>query len=126
MRDDDSTTRLHVGQLLDEVEFQNAREVLVAAVASPDPELSMLGIRAIGLSGGADEVGLLVRLADQAADPIARAEVAWALGRIGSRGSVAPLIAMVSELDHTVRYTAADALDRTAMRLLQGESPGGA
>jgi HEAT repeat protein len=108
MRDDDSTTRLHVGQLLDEVEFQNAREVLVAAVASPDPELSMLGIRAIGLSGGADEVGLLVRLADQAADPIA------------------PLIAMVSELDHTVRYTAADALDRTAMRLLQGESPGGA
>ena len=57
---------------------------------------------------------------------IARAEVAWALGRIGSRGSVAPLIAMVSELDHTVRYTAADALDRTAMRLLQGESPGGA
>jgi HEAT repeat protein len=52
--------------------------------------------------------------------------VAWALGRIGSRGSVAPLIAMVSELDHTVRYTAADALDRTAMRLLQGESAGGA
>jgi HEAT repeat protein len=126
MRDDDSTTRLHVGQLLDEVEFQNAREVLVAAVASPDPELSMLGIRAIGLSGGADEVGLLVRLADQAADPIARAEVAWALGRIGSRGSVAPLIAMVSELDHTVRYTAADALDRTAMRLLHGGSAGGA
>jgi HEAT repeat protein len=124
MQDDDSMTRLHVGQLLDEVEFQNAREVLIAAVASPDPELSMLGIRAIGLSGGAGEVGLLVRLADRAADPIARAEVAWALGRIGSRGSVAPLIAMVSELDHTVRYTAADALDRTAMRLLHGESGG--
>jgi hypothetical protein len=31
---------------------------------------------------------------------------------------------MVSELDHTVRYTAADALDRTAMRLLHGESGG--
>ena len=124
MQDDDSMTRLHVGQLLDEVEFQNAREILIAAVASPDPELSMLGIRAIGLSGGADEVGLLVRLADRAADPIARAEVAWALGRIGSRGSVAPLIAMVSELDHTVRYTAADALDRTAIRLLHGESGG--
>jgi HEAT repeat protein len=126
MRDEDSMTRLHVGQLLDEVEFQNAREVLMAAVASPDPELSMLGIRALGLSGGADEVDLLVRLADKAGDPIARAEVAWALGRIGSRGSVAPLIAMVSELDHTVRYTAADALDRTAMRLLRGESAGGA
>jgi HEAT repeat protein len=126
MRDDDSITRLHVGQLLDELEFQSGREVLMAAVASPDADLSILGIRAIGLSGGADEVGLLVRLADQASDPIARAEVAWALGRIGSRGSVAPLIAMVSELDHTVRYTAADALDRTAIRLLHGESAGGA
>jgi HEAT repeat protein len=126
MRDDDSMTRLHVAQLLDEVEFQNGREVLIAAVASTDPELSILGIRAIGLSGGTDEVGLLVSLADQAADPIARAEVAWALGRIGSRSSVAPLIAMVSELDHTVRYTAADALDRTAIRLLRGESAGGA
>ena len=69
MQDEDSMTRLHVGQLLDEVEFQNAREVLMAAVASPDPELSMLGIRAIGLSGGADEVGLLVRLADEAGGP---------------------------------------------------------
>jgi len=126
MQDADSMTRLHVGQLLDEVEFQSGREVLMAAVVSPDPDLSILGIRAIGLSGGADEVGLLVRLADQASDPIARAEVAWALGRIGSRGSVAPLIAMVSELDHTVRYTAADALGRTAIRLLQGESAGGA
>ena len=66
MQDEDSMTRLHVGQLLDEVEFRNAREVLMAAVASPDPELSLRGIRAIGLSGGADEVGFLVRLADTA------------------------------------------------------------
>jgi HEAT repeat protein len=126
MRDEDSTTRLHVGQLLDEVEFQNAREVLMAAVASPDPELSLRGIRAIGLSGGDHDVEFLVSLADKAGDPMARAEVAWALGRIGTAGSVAPLIAMVSELDHAVRYTAADALDRTVMRLLQGESAGGA
>jgi HEAT repeat protein len=126
IQDEDSVTRLHVGQLLDEVEFQNAREVVMAAVASPDPELSLLAIRAIGLSGGASNIALLVGLADKAGDPIARAEVAWALGRIGTAGSVSPLIAMVSELDHTVRYTAADALDRTATRLLQGESAGGA
>jgi HEAT repeat protein len=126
MRDEDSITRLHVGQLLDEMEFQNAREVLTAAVASPDPELSLRGIRAIGLSGGDHDVEFLVRLADQTGDPMARAEVAWALGRIGGTGCVAPLIAMVSELDHAVRYTAADALDRTAMRLLQGESARGA
>jgi HEAT repeat protein len=126
IRDEDSITRLHVSQLLDEMEFQNAREVLMEAVASPDPELSLRGIRAIGLSGSDQDVGFLVRLADETGDPMARAEVAWALGRIGGAGSVAPLIAMVSELDHAVRYTAADALDRTAMRLLQGESAGGA
>src|SRR5258708_3654276 len=37
MQDDDSMTRLHVGQLLDEVEFQNAREILISAGASPGP-----------------------------------------------------------------------------------------
>jgi HEAT repeat protein len=124
--DEDSVTRLHVGQLLDEVEFQNAREVVIAAVASPDPELSMLAIRAIGLSGGANNIALLVGLADKAGDPIARAEVAWALGRIGTAGSVSPLIAMVAEPDRAVRYTAADALDRTARRLLEGKPAGGA
>ncbi|HTQ25485.1 MAG TPA: HEAT repeat domain-containing protein [Candidatus Binataceae bacterium] len=126
IQDDDSITRLHVAQLLDEVEFRNARDVVIAAVASPDSELSLMGIRAVGLSGGAAEVGLLVRTADETEDPMARAEVAWALGRIGGDRSVVPLIAMVAELDHTVRYTAADALDRTAMRLLEGKSSGGA
>jgi HEAT repeat protein len=126
IRDKDSTTRLYVGQLLDEVEFHNAREVVMAAAASTDLELSLRGIRAIGLSGSDRDVEFLVRLADAAGDPIARAEVAWALGRIGSAGSVSPLIAMVSEPDHAVRYTAADALDRTAVRLLHGESAGGA
>jgi HEAT repeat protein len=125
MRDEDSTTRLHVGQLLDEVNYRNGREVLMAAVGSPDPELSLRGIRAIGLSGGDHDVEFLVRFADKAGGPMARAEVAWALGRIGGAGSVTPLIAMVSDPDHAVRYTAADALGRTAMRLLQGRSAEG-
>jgi HEAT repeat-containing taxis protein len=126
MRDEDSTTRLHVGQLLDEVEFNNARELVMAAAASADPELSLRGIRAIGLSGTARDVEFLVGLEDTADDPMARAEVAWALGRIGAASSVAPLIAMVSEPDSAVRYTAADALDRTAMQLLRGKPAGGA
>ncbi len=65
----------------------------------------------------------LSRLGDSSAEEIA---VAWALGRIGTAGSVSPLVVMVSEPDHAVGYTAADALDRTARRLLQGESAGGA
>jgi HEAT repeat protein len=47
IRDKDSTTRLYVSQLLDEVEFHNAREVVMAAAASADPELSLRGIRAM-------------------------------------------------------------------------------
>jgi HEAT repeat protein len=125
MREEDAVTRLHVGQLLDEVEFHNARTVVMAAAASPDPELYLRGIRAIGLSGSDRDIEFLVRLEDTAEDPLARAEVAWALGRIGSTGSVAPLMAMVSESDRAVRYTAADALDRTAMRLIRDKAAGG-
>jgi HEAT repeat protein len=126
MRDEDSMTRLHVGQLLNEIQFHNAHEVVMAAAASADPELYLRGIRAIGLSGSDRDVDFLARLADAADDPMARAEVAWALGRIGSVRSVGPLMAMVSEPDRTVRYTAADALDRAAIRLLEDRPAGGA
>jgi len=125
MRDEDPFTRLHLGQLLDEVEFTKARTVVLAAVASPDPELALQGIHAIGLEGNVGDVTLLVSLAEQQADPFARAEAAWALGRIGGSDAVGPLIAMVSDPDHAVRYTAADALDRTVLRLLEGRSWGG-
>ena len=94
---------------------------------SSDPSMTVISamVERGDLWGATARAGSSYRF-DRPGDPIAHAEVAWALGRIGSRGSVAPLIAMVSELDHTVRYTAADALDRTAIRLLQGESAGGA
>jgi HEAT repeat protein len=126
MQDGDWFTRLDVGQLLDEVEFSNTREIVMAAVTSPDRELSLQGIRAIGLSGNTREVGFLSLVADEATDPVVRAEAAWALGRIGGTDAVAPLIAMVSDPDHSVRYTAADALDRTALRLLEGGVSSGA
>ncbi len=94
---------------------------------STDPSMTVVStmLERGDLWGATARAGSSYRF-DKPGDPIAHAEVAWALGRIGGRGSVAPLIAMVSELDHTVRYTAADALDRTAIRLLQGESAGGA
>jgi HEAT repeat protein len=126
MRDGDWFTRLEVGQLLDEVEFSNAREIVMAAVTSPDRDLSLQGIRAIGISGDTREIDFLAHVADEATDPVVRAEAAWALGRIGGTDAVAPLIAMVSDPDHSVRYTAADALDRTALRLLEGGVSSGA
>ena len=124
MRDEDPFTRLHLGQLLDEVEFSKARDVVMAAVASPDPELALQGIHAIGVGGNVGDVTALVGLAEQEPDSFARAEAAWALGRIGGTGAVGPLIAMVSDPDHAVRYTAADALDRTVLRLLEGRTSG--
>ena len=52
------------------------------------------------------------------ADPIMRADVAWALGRIAGPRCIDPLMGMVVEPDPAVRYTAADALARTSNRLL--------
>lgn len=95
VQDDDSVTRLHVAQLLDEMDFRSAGAVVRSAVASPDPELNLLGVRAIGLAGGAEDVQFLLDAADKSADPLIRAEVAWALGRIGCRATVGPLIAML-------------------------------
>ena len=68
--------------LLDEVEFIEARTVVLAAVGSADSELALQGIHAIGLGENVRDVTLLVKLADQEPDPFARAEVAWAPGRI--------------------------------------------
>ena len=115
----DPVTRWEAGQLLDEVEFRNGREVLVASALSPDPTVSMPAIRAIGLSGDAKEVGFLGKLADGADDSLTRAAVASALGQIGTPNAIAPLMALVADLDRSVRYTAADALDRAAAHSLE-------
>jgi HEAT repeat protein len=118
VRDEDPVTRLHLGQLLDEIEFHNGREVLLAALASPDSNLSVRAIHAIGLLGGQRDTGLLSRFAEEDDDSLRRAEVAWALGRIGTADVIEPLMALVADSDRSVRYTAADALDRAAMCLL--------
>jgi len=47
-----------------------------------------------------------------------RAQIAWSIGRIGKVRGIETLIAMVQEEDPAVRYTASDALDVTAQRLL--------
>jgi HEAT repeat protein len=51
-------------------------------------------------------------------DPIVRANLAWALGRVGNPSVIALLLDLIRERDPAVRYTAADGLARTASRLL--------
>jgi HEAT repeat protein len=121
MFDNDPVTRQHVGQVLDEVAFGGGYRVLIAAVKSPDQDLEMSGLRALGLGGGEKELELMSAMLPRASDPIVRAQVAWAMGRIGSPRAIEPLVAMIQEPAAAVRYTAADALDRTAERLLAQE-----
>jgi HEAT repeat protein len=120
MRDNDQVTRQHVAQVMEDVAFVDGHEVVMAALASPDGELKMAAVRAIGLHGGVPEVPLLNALLQRTSDPVARADLAWALGRIANRDVISVLIGMVPEEEPAVRYTAADALDRTAKRLLEG------
>ena len=116
---DDSLTRQHLGQLLEIVNFDNGREVFLAALASPDENLEIWATRAIGLHGGESEVAVLQESLRNTKDPMMRAGVAWAFGRIARPACIPVLMAMIPEADPAVRYTAADALGRTASGLLE-------
>ncbi len=107
-----------LGELLEHIDFAVGRDLLTAALDSPYPELQLDATKAIGLLGGEAEVTILMRQFRRAHDPIARAEVAWALGRIARPNCVEPLIDMIAQPEPAVRYTAADALARTTSRLL--------
>jgi HEAT repeat protein len=115
---DDALTRQHISQLLDGIDFAAGRSVVLTAMASPDENLSMSATRTIGLLGGENDIPVLRNRLRSTKDPIQRAGFAWAFGRIARRGCIPELMAMVPESDPAVRYTAADALDRTANGLL--------
>jgi HEAT repeat protein len=122
--DQDQVTRRHAAQLFDDMAFDAARPILIEASASPDSEVQLAAVKALGISGGDPEVELLGELLRDNKDPITRADIAWSLGRIGSSNGIAMLLAMVQETDPAVRYTAADGLDHTAMHLLGGKRLG--
>jgi HEAT repeat protein len=115
---DDTVTRQHVGQVMDQLSFVGGYDVLIAAIGANDPNLQMSGIRALGLDGGQKELEVLTALLPHTTDPLMRAQIAWSIGRIGRARGIETLIAMVQEEDPAVRYTASDALDVTAQRLL--------
>ncbi len=118
MEAQDSHTRSEAGQLLEHLDFTVAKATILAALSSPDPELRMAGVHALGLLGGEPAVGPLTDSLRTTTDPIMRANVAWALGRIAGPNCIDPLMGLVVESDPAVRYTAADALARTSNRLL--------
>jgi HEAT repeat protein len=118
---DDALTRQHISQLLDGIDFESGRPVIIAAMASPDENLSMAATRTMGLLGGESDVPALRSALQTTKDPIQRAGIAWALGRIARPNCIPELMAMVPESDPAVRYTAADALGRTATGLLAGK-----
>jgi HEAT repeat protein len=119
---DDTVTRQHVGQVMDQLSLAGGYDVLIAAVGATDPNLQMSGIRALGLDGGQKELEVLTALLPHTTDPLMRAQIAWSIGRIGQARGIETLIAMVQEEDPAVRYTASDALDITAQRLLAAAS----
>jgi HEAT repeat protein len=120
VRDADKVTRLHTAQLFGDMSFEAARPAVIDALSSHDAEVQLAAIKTIGTSGGPREIPLLDVLLHDNQDPITRAQVAWALGRISSPQGIPTLLAMVQEPNSTVRYTAADGLDHTAMHLLAG------
>ena len=85
------------------------------------PSAAVAAVKTMGTAGGEAEVELLGAMLRSTKDPITRADIAWSLGRIGSPNGIVMLLAMVQDRDSTVRYTAADGLDHTAMHLLGGK-----
>lgn len=118
----DYLIRHWLGELLERLDFRISRDVLTASLNSADPGLQLAATKAIGLNGGAAEVTILMRQFRRASDPIVRADVAWALGRIARPNCIEPLLDMIAQPDAAVRYTAADALARTTSRLLIGSA----
>jgi HEAT repeat protein len=121
IRDPDQVTRRHAAQLFDDIAFDSGHPILVEALSSPDADVELAAVKTLGTAGGDPEVVLLGTLLRASKDPIARADIAWSLGRIGSPNGIEMLLAMVQETDPAVRYTAADGLDHTAMHLLGGK-----
>jgi HEAT repeat protein len=124
IRDPDQVTRRHAAQLFDDIAFDSGHPILVEALSSPDADVELAAVKMLGTAGGDPEVVLLGTLLRASKDPIARADIAWSLGRIGSPNGIEMLLAMVQETDPAVRYTAADGLDHTAMHLLGGKRLG--
>jgi HEAT repeat protein len=124
LADEDGFTRRHVAMLLEHVQYSVAREVVLAALEADDVGVRLAAAHEVGIAGDAKDIGALTKLMRADQDPMVRADVAWALGRMSSGAVLDPLVELVQEEIPTVRYTAADSLARTANRLIGSGNEG--
>jgi len=123
MESQDPRVRSEASQLLEHLDYNVAKSTILASISSSDPAIRMAGVHAMGISGGEAAVGPLTEALQGTTDPIMRADIAWALGRIGSQKCIDPLLGLVVSSDPAVRYTSADALTRIANHLLDQPHP---
>jgi HEAT repeat protein len=102
------------------LDFDISRSLLISAMASHNVVLQLAATEAIGRLGGRNEIRILTEALDRTSESFMTAQIAWSLGRISRPESIAPLIPLLKSSNVTVRDSAADALARTATRLLTG------
>jgi uncharacterized protein (TIGR02270 family) len=83
---------------------------LLELFESEQPQLTSVLARVIGYRRIPAEEALLQKLASQ--PPLGTADIAWALGRVGSRKSISPLSALLDSDDESTTEAAAIALVR--------------
>jgi HEAT repeat protein len=107
----------YLPSLLDHLNFEIGRPLLIGALSSSNQVLRLAATEAIGRMGGQPEILILSKSSERVQDPIELAQVAWALGRIGKPECIPLLLKLVQNPAPEVRDTAADALARTADKL---------
>jgi HEAT repeat protein len=122
LEDEDAATRRHVATLLEHVDYTIAREVVLAGLSASDVGVGLAAAQVVGLAGGSREIGALTAMLRANRDPMVRADVALALGRMSSRRVIDPLVELVQEEAPAVRYTAAEGLVRIVSRLIGTET----
>jgi HEAT repeat protein len=118
----DDMTRLEISQVFDDLDPASGTAVVLAGLYSRYANVRLAAIKALATAGSERNAQLLSGLLRDNTDPTVRAEIAWALGRIGSSNSIESLLVMVPEQDPVVRYTAADSLNHIATHLLGADS----
>lgn len=116
----DSYTNGKLAPLLLYLDFNISRSLLISAMASQNVVLQLAATEAIGRLGGRNEIGVLTAALDKTTESFMTAQIAWSLGRISRPECIPPLLSLLKSSNATVRYSAADALARTATQLLTG------